>query len=146
MLPLMWRMACVAIAAVGCVTTTAPVHFDGPYRVIEKERFRVMRAGQLVGNLLYLEIAVPERPTQYYRLGLPGGAWVGDIHMDLSFYKSEPFRDTPRWLGIYPMKEGLSLMLETPGPLQILPTVGSGEATEAAALKLLREAMVDRDS
>ncbi len=146
MLLAMWRVLSVGLVLMGCVSSTTPAHPGGPYPVAEKERFRVLSGDKLLGYLIHQEIEVREQRLQYFRVERVGGGWAGNVDPGFRFFKCEPFRATPRELGVYSWEEGLGLLLETSDPLQVLPMMGSGEATEAAARTRLRQAMVDRDS
>ena len=59
------------------------------------------------------------------------------------FFKCEPFRDRPRELGLFTMKEGLAKLFETDDVIRVFPLEGRGEPTEAAAHKLLKKALAD---
>ena len=100
-----------------------------------------MEGERLVGFLVFQEI----EGQRFFRIETPSRGWVGDVDGYGRFYKCEPFREKPRELGIYTMKAGLALLLETREPLRILPLEGRGEASEAAAHRLLKQARGDRD-
>ena len=146
MLIAMWRVLSVGLVLVGCVSTTTPADPAGPYPVVEKERFRVVSGDKLLGHLIHREIDVRDQRLQYFRVERVGGGWAGNVDPGFRFFKCEPFRATPRELGVYSWEEGLGLLFETSGPLQILPMEGSGTAVEAAAHKRLQQAMIDRGS
>ena len=122
-------------AAAACVSETTP-HLPEPLPVSLLERFRVMQGEDLVGYLLYQEIA----GRRYYRIITPSGGWVGDATEALQFYKNEPFRDRPRFVGVFTMKEGLGVLFERDSGLTILPEEGRGEPTEASAHRILERA------
>jgi hypothetical protein len=128
-------LAVFAVLA-GCVSNTTPTPLDGPIQVRQLERFRVFGGDRLLGHLVLSDIA----GQHYFRVVTPTGGWVGDVHQYGRFYKSEPFRDRPREIGLYKMNEGLGLLFETEAPIRVLPLEGRGEATEAAAHKLLQKA------
>ena len=139
------RRMLLAVLAVfpACISTTTPRQDPvGPYRVIVKERFRVMQGERLLGHLIYVQVA----DQRYFRVEMPSGGWVGDIRKYGRLLKSVPFRDLPREIGVYPqIGEGLARLFEVDGPLRILPLDGEGRPAEAAANKLLKKAMADRD-
>lgn len=125
------------LGAFGCVTKTTPAPMPAPLEVKLKERFRVFSGEDLVGYLIYSEIA----GQRYFRVVTPVGIWVGDIQRNGRFFKCEPFRERPRDLGMFTMHEGLELLFEARRPIRILPLEGRGEPTEAAAQNLLRQAL-----
>jgi hypothetical protein len=134
-------LAVLAVLA-GCVSNTTPTPLEGPIPVKQLERFRILGGDQLLGYLVLSEIG----ELRYYRVVTPTGIWVGDVDRDGRFFKSEPFREQPRELGVYTMNQGLGLLLETDVRIRILPMEGRGEPTEAAAHKLLRHALATKPS
>jgi hypothetical protein len=130
--------AVLAVLA-GCVSTTTPTPLPAPIEVKLKERFRVIAGARHVGFLILSQIA----EERYFRVVTPTGIWVGDIHKYGRFFQCEPFRDRPRELGLFTMKEGLGKLFETDEPIRVFPLEGRGEPTEAAAQKLLKRALAD---
>ena len=119
--------AVLAVLA-GCVTTTAtPLLYHGPVEVKLKERFRVMVGARHVGFLIFSQIA----DEKFFRIVTPSGM----------FFKWELFADRPRDIGLFTMKEGLAKLFETDETIRVFPLEGRGEATEAAAIKLLKKAL-----
>ena len=134
----MGRMLLAVLAVLaGCASSDIPDPIGRPIPVRQLERFRVFGGDRLIGHLVLSEIA----GQRYYRVVTPTGGWVGDVHQYGRFFKSEPFRERPRELGLYTMNEGLRLLFETEAPVRVLPMEGRGAPTEAAALKLLRKAL-----
>ena len=134
------RMLPAVLAVLGgCVSSTTPTPTHQPIEVKLKERFRVMAGGDQIGFLVYSEIA----GERYFRVVTPTGIWVGDVHKYGRFFKCEPFRDRPRDIGLFTMKEGLAKLFETDQEIRIFPLEGRGEPTEAAAHELMKQALAD---
>ena len=143
MLDLMSRMLPAVLAVLGgCVTSTTtatPLLYHGPVEVKLKERFRVMVGARHVGFLIFSQIA----DEKFFRIVTPSGIPVGEVHKYGRFFKWELFADRPRDIGLFTMKEGLAKLFETGETIRVFPLEGRGEATEAAALKLLKKALAD---
>ena len=132
----------VLVVLAGCVSSTTLTPLEGPIPVRQLERFRVFGGDRLLGHLVMSEIA----GQRYYRVVNVNGGWVGDVQRYGRFFKPELFGERPRELGLYTMNEGLGLLFETEDPIAILPMEGRGEPTEAAARKLLRQALATKPS
>ena len=113
---------------VGCVSTTTTTRMPEGARIHERGRYRVMQGERLLGYLIRLEV----QDEPYFRVEGVEGRWVGNVDRHGRFVRSEPFRDDPRVLGMYPMDEGLALLFETDGPVRVLP-LERAQAQEASA-------------
>lgn len=109
--------------------------------MVELERFRVLDRDRLVGYLVLVELQRPGSPLRFYQVRTPGAGRVGRISLDGRFLRWEPFRDEPRDLGLFPMKQGLAHLFELDAPPIILPVEGRGQPTEASAHRLIEQAL-----
>jgi hypothetical protein len=128
-----------AVLSVGCGSAPALQPTAG-YPLVEQQRFRLFAGERLIGFLRDLEIQHPDGRVRFYRVETPTGAWVGNVDAAGRFYKSVPFQDELRPLGMFAWDPGLQLLFETDQRIQILPLQGRGEPAEASARDALRQA------
>lgn len=89
--------------------------------------------GRRLGTLVHREIRDPSGPVRYYLVENEAGQWLGYADADGRFFRYEPFRTEERFLGVYGMDSGLSLLYDVATPLRIVPEPGSAGAREASA-------------
>lgn len=119
-----------AILAASCSTPPPPDPY-APRAVTETARWRVSRDGTALGHLLLLEIDDPTEPIRMYRAENTAGQWLGYLDANLGVYQRVPFEESEVFHGIYPMKEGLALLYEVDGPVDLTP-VDRPAAAEAS--------------
>lgn len=130
------RLALLSFALlglVGCQTQVIPRRPDvSPRPVEERGRWQVHgAAGELGGTLRRFVIVDPRGEVVFYRVEDMAGRWVGDVRSDGWFSRRVPFQDDPQPLGLYPMEDGLAVLLGLEGPVRLVAGPWDGEELPA---------------
>ena len=102
-----------------------------PRPVAARESWDVRAQGRTVGRVVLLEVDDAEEPVRYYQVRNDAGQWVGYADAQLRFYQRVPFSMTEVFVGVHPMDQGLALLLEQRGAVELVPT-GAAGAVEAS--------------
>ncbi|MHC5064147.1 MAG: hypothetical protein ACYTG5_09250 [Planctomycetota bacterium] len=101
------------------VACQQPEPVPDPYqpRAVELlAQYQVRAQGAVIGRVLEVEIKDPVWPETRYRVENLDRQWLGFIDAKGGVYKRVPFELEEKFLGIYPMEEGLALLFETEEP------------------------------
>lgn len=126
-----------------CRTHTVPYE-AGPHPLVTALQLRVMEGSKQIGRALLKEIQAPDQPVHFYRFELLSGAVVGFADMDGRFFKHRLFAEEGEAatdIGLHSFSAGVQRLFERSGPLRVLPLKDKGQPTEAAARKMVREAI-----
>jgi hypothetical protein len=123
--------ASILLGLLAACAAPAPLPDHAPRPVHELAVWELTEEGQPVGRLLLLEIEDPAGPQRWYRVENRGRQWVGWVSPAGRFWRRVPFAEQEQFVGVYPMAEGLRLLLELERPVAI-HAVPSGGAREAA--------------
>lgn len=117
---------------VACAATHRPSPLD-PRLVHELERWRVASAdGRDIGEVVLIQIDDPAEPVRLYRAENASGQWLGYVDEAGRVFQRLPFHETERFLGMYPMAEGLMLLFEETRPVAVHRLGTSDERLPAA--------------
>jgi hypothetical protein len=121
----------VAMVIVGaCRSDPEPGPLD-PRPVHTKQTWVAMVNGEVIGQVVLLEIEDPAGRVRFHRALNRSGQWLGYIDAQQRVFRREPFAEREVFVGVYPMDEGLALLYERAEPVQIVP-LDEFEAREAA--------------
>jgi len=90
-----------------------------PRQVEEIAQYRVTSEGAMIGRVVEIAIRDPIWPEHRYRVENMSRQWLGYIDAKGGVYKNVPFEMREKFLGIYPMEEGLALLFELPEPPKV---------------------------
>jgi hypothetical protein len=115
-----WLGVWLGLAA-GCRSTAPPS--PTPYaarEVVERQRWQVRSAAQLVGTLVELEIRDPAGPVVLYQVLDGSGRLAGSADGQRRFGKRVPFQEQEQPLGAWSLAAGAARVLGVSGPVELL--------------------------
>jgi hypothetical protein len=112
-----------------CVTEPAPNEELGPFPVTDVATWSATQDGREVGRVRLQEIAHPREKLRFYRVENRHRQRVGSIDASGRTWRLAPFQDHEQFVGIYPMAEGVRLLLELEGTVTLQPARGAREAS-----------------
>ena len=78
--------------------------------------YPVRAEGAVIGRVFEIEIRDPIWPQTRYRVENLDRQWLGFIDAKGGVYKLMPFQMEEKFLGIYPMEQGLALLFDVKEP------------------------------
>ena len=109
--------ACLLVACSAPPPSTPP-----PYaarEVVTLGRWLVRSEGNVVGQVVQLEIRDPSGPIRFYRVQDTQGRWLGHATEAGRFSRRVPFQDDDQDLGVYGMARGVALLFDASAPVQL---------------------------
>ncbi len=102
-----------------------------PREVVTLERWLVRSGGDVLGQVVHLEIRDPAGPIRFYRVEDGQGRWIGHATASGRFSRRVPFQDEEEDLGVWSMARGVAELFEASAPVRLEPVavdaVGSRE-------------------
>lgn len=102
----------------------------GPRAVRSLDRWQVEWRGDVLGQVVLLEIEDPDEPVRLHRAENVAGQWLGFVDARRRVWQRVPFEETEVFRGMYTLEQGLAVLYEVDGPVELVP-VEAGEAPVA---------------
>lgn len=117
----------LAVLAACAAEAPAPPPY-APRPVVPLERWLVESEGNVIGQVVHLEIRDPSGPIRFYRVEDSQGRWLGHATDNGRFSRRVPFEEDEQDLGVLGMAQGVALLLDAAAPvrLQAVPVEAVG--------------------
>lgn len=83
------------------------------------ERWLVESEGDVIGQVVHLEIRDPGGPIRFYRVEDAQGRWIGHATDQGRFSRRVPFADDEQDLGVLGMAQGVALLFDAAAPVRL---------------------------
>ena len=110
------------LLATACETPQGNSSEFTPRPVVEVGKWQVESAGEVLGQVVKLEIRDPAAPVTFFRIVDRAGRHCGEATAKGRFSRRRPdFLGGDEDLGVLPMARGVALLLEASGTVELQP-------------------------